>query len=587
MKIVKAIVLFCTAMLMLACGPTDTGNFKISLKLPENIVGNCATDWKYDDFVDDFCIVKNDTIELTIFSTDSLSDPYVLDETKVFPVSGQIAGETEFSRSLRTDRYYKFFVKVTNEREKVKLTGGIEGVFYDETKNYDVNIFLGLTGDFVRLVSAQGEKSSLETYIPEDDGSSGTRATVLKDGRILLAGGSVFNSSGAEIFEKTTNYIDMADLKVTKGPLLKDGVKDHVMATLDLQTSPLGKAVVAFGKTQDGYNANVYLIDPAKNTVESKGAFSGRAHARALTIGGEVYISGGCDATSAVKDIIKVDKTGIVSKWRDMTQGRCLHGMIDVSWTTTDDQGVETIHPAILVFGGAKKYIQNNTNRDLIGWDGAESFAEVIDDNGSSPINVLNANWDGAAKTTGFTIAGHAATRVKWDDENKGPANDIVALAAAGFIQSAVDQDLSLSLNNFVIRGSGDLTKPKELTWVMNSYGTSIKCAYASMAPVSSPESFPVQYAALNCGASKSIERAEDTRAEQQIYVLEVRAAAIDGGGFNLIASARAGLTGLPTDNNNPGLFLDGPVTANAFGQAFLFGTRYVYVVSGFSYGIY
>jgi hypothetical protein len=270
-----------------------------------------------------------------------------------------------------------------------------------------------------------------------------------------------------------------------------------------------------------------------------------------------------------------------------MTQGRCLHGMVDVSWTTTDDQGVETLHPAILVFGGAKQYINSATDRALIGWDNADTFAEIIDENGSASINVTGANWDGTAKTTGFSLAGHAATRMRWDDENKGPANDIVAVAAAGFIQSAVDQDLTLSPSNYVIRGVGDITKPKELAWNLYTYGTSIQCAYATMAAINSSESFPVQYAALNCGASESIERAYDTRAEQQIYVIEVRAAAIDGGGFNLITSARAGITGSSTDSKNPGLFLDGPVTTNNFGQAFIFGTRFVYVISGFSYGLY
>lgn len=574
MKMTKVLVFFCAAMLMLACDKGDTGNFKISLKLPENIVGNCATDWKYDDFIDDFCIVKGDTIELTIFSTDDLAEGYVVDETKVFPVTGQISGETEFSRSLRTDRYYKFFVKVTNEREKVKLTGGLEGLFYEETKNYDVNVFLGLTGDFVRLVSDQGEKSSLETYIPEDDGSSGSRATVLRDGRILLAGGAVYNNNGDEVFEKTTNIVDTAHMKVEKGPLLKDGVKDHAMATLHASNAPAGKAVVAFGKTRDGYNANVYLIDPAKKTVESKGSFGGRAHARALTINGEVYITGGCDATSATKDIIKVDKTGAASKWRDMTQGRCLHGMVDVSYT--DGEG--NFRPAILVFGGATKYIIKNIDRSLIGWDAGDTFAEVITENGSTKITVENAGL-------GFTLAGHASVRMKWDDQNKGPADEIVAMAAGGFLQPAVDQDITLSPNNYIIRGTGDLTNPTGLTWTLSSYGSSIKCAYAMAAPISSPENFSVQYAALNCGSGKSVERDYDNRDEQQIYVLEVRASG-SAGSFSLTASARAGLVGT-TDPNNPGLFSDGPVAANDFGQAFLFGTRYVYVVSGFSYGLY
>ncbi|HOW50728.1 MAG TPA: hypothetical protein PLV42_01650 [bacterium] len=585
MRIVNAIVLFSVAMLAFACAQKDTGNFKINLKLPENIINNCATDWKYEDFVDDFCIVKNDSIELTVFSTDKMSNPYVLDETKIFPVTGQTSGDTEFSRSLRTNRYYKFFVKITNEREKVKLTGGVEGIYYEETKNFEVNIFLGLAGDFVRLVSDQNEKSSLETYIPEDEGSSGARAAVFKDGRVFLAGGAVFNSNGDEIFEKSTNFISTKDLKVEKGPSLKEAVKDHVVALLDATGSNTGKMVIAFGATQNGYNNKVYLFDPDKNSIETKGgSFTGGAHARALTIGGEVYISGGCDAGAASPQVIKIDKAGNASIWQTMKQGRCLHGMVDVSYK--DGEGV--LHPAILVFGGAKKNIFDSTNRDLIGYNG-ESFAEIIDESGVADIAIAGVGCQTSGdQTLCFTLAGHAATRITWDDANKGPTADVVAVASAGFIQSANDADLTLSLNNYVIRGVGDSTKPRELAWTLNSYGTSIKCAYADMAPISSPESFPVQYAALNCGTGDSVARSYDKRVEQQVYVIEVRAAPKTGSdGFDLVASARAGITGASTDINNPGLFLDGPVAVNHFGQAFLFGTRYVYLVSGFSYGTY
>lgn len=584
MKIIKAVTILCAAMLVFACAQKDTGNFKIGLKLPENIVGNCATDWKYpDSFIDDFCIVKNDSIELTIFSTDDIAKGYTLDESKIFPVTGQLSGETDFTRSLRTGRYYKFFVKVTNEREKVKLTGGVEGIYYEETKNFEVNIFLGLAGDFVRLVSDQTEKSSLETYIPEDEGASaGSRAAALKDGRLVLAGGSIFTEDGIEIFEKTTNLIDMTHLKVEKGPALKEGVKDHVMAFLDATGSNTGKVVIAFGATSNGFNNKVYLFDPAKNSIETKGgSFTGGAHARALTIGGEVYISGGCNKDDASAEIVKIDKTGAATLWQSMKQKRCLHGMVDASYTDGDGN----LQPAILVFGGAKKNITENTNRDLIGYDG-DIFAEVIDKDGQKDIAIAGVGCETVGdQTQCFTLAGHAATRITWDDANKGPMNDVVALSAAGFIQSAKDADLGFSPYNYIIRGTGDPTKPKDLTWTLYPYGTSIRCAFASMAPISSPESFPVQYAALNCGTGESISRTLDTRAEQQVFVLEVRAAE-NGDSFSLVASARAGLTG-NIDTNNPGMFLDGPVTANDFGQAFIFGTRFVYMVSGFSYGLY
>jgi len=161
----------------------------------------------------------------------------------------------------------------------------------------------------------------------------------------------------------------------------------------------------------------------------------------------------------------------------------------------------------------------------------------------------------------------------------------VSVLAVAGFRQSAIDSDLSLSAFHYLIRGVGDLNKPKTLKWTIEATGTSIRCAYATMASLGSPEASSIRFAALNCGTDEAITRDYDTREEQRMYVMEVRATDSYDGGYDLIASARGSITGSSTDTNNPGLFLDGPIATNDFGQAFLFGTRFVYLVSGFSYG--
>lgn len=556
----------------------NSSEIVIQFKLPENIINNCANDWKYDDFIDNFCLVTGDLIDITIFSATEPDGPYTVYDWRIKTLASM--GDDTMTLYLHPDRYYRFFAKVINEEENTKLSGASAGLHATAVKRYDIDLFLGLTADFVRVVADAGEKSSLQTYIPEDDGSSGAGAVALKDGRILLAGGGVFNANGEEEFSKKTNYIDMASLKVTMGPELKEGVKDHVVALIDDADSATGKVVVAFGKTRDGYNANVYLIDPEKDTIESKGAFGGRAHARSLVIGGEVYISGGCDATSGYKEIIKVDKNGAATKWQSMKQGRCLHGMIDVSYTSGG-----ALHPAILVFGGAKRYIDDNTDRYLVGYN-EEPFAEVIDENGAQAVAIAGIGCDGSAGAAEcFTLAGHGAARIRWDSESKGPAEEVVVLASAGFVQPAIDQDLHFSPHNYLIRGAGDPTKPKSLTWSAEATGTSIKCAYATMAAIGSPEMSPIRYAALNCGAGKAVERSYDTRDEEKIFVLDIHATMTGGDVFSVNVAVRPSITGSPVDINNPGLFLDGPVAVNDLGQVFLFGTRYVYLVSGFSYG--
>ncbi len=579
--------------LLVSCGQENTGSLKISLVLPE-IPTELADSYSCKNASisqenDDFCIVENDTIELITFSTDSLAVPYSLDSQQTFRISST-TGEEEFARTLRSNRYYKFFAKVTNKNGKVKLSGGIEGLYYQESKNYTVNLFLGLAGDLVRIAPIKKNSSSSASLLKE--GASGAAAVALKDGRVFLAGGSTYTSS-TETFERQTRLLDMTDLKASVGPELREAVKDHAMALLDSTTVPAGLAVIAFGKTQNGYSDKIYFFNPSTEAIESKGTFSGRAFARALTINGEVYISGGCNADSAFTDVIKIDKSGVISKWKDMSRGRCLHGMIDVSWN--DDNG--NFHPAILVFGGAKKYITVASDRSLVGYDEDNGdFAEIIDENGSHKITLTGAGCSSEPDGTKlcFTLAGHGATRVIWDNKNKGPVEDVVLVAAGGFLQAKETQDLSVSPSTYLIRGKkGSSPDPTTMSWEVSSFGSSIRCAYATMAPISAQENFPTQYAALNCGGiltSPSVQRYYDPYFTQQMFVLEVRASAVDDNtdgipeDFSLTASAKSSITTTTFDYQDNGVFIDGPVVANGSGQAFLFGVDFVYLAGGYSY---
>jgi len=580
--------------LLASCGQQNTGSLKITVVLPEvpselTATHSCRNASEEND---DFCIVREDTLELVTFSTDSLATPYSLDSQQTFRVLST-AGEEEFARTLRSNRYYKFFAKVVNKNGKVKLSGSTEGIYYQENKNYTVNLFLGLTGDLVRVSSIKKNSSSSANLLKE--GASGAAAVVLKDGRVFLAGGSTYLSSGTETFERQTRLIDMTDLKAAAGPELREAVKDHAMALLDSATVPEGLVVIAFGKTQTGYSDKIYFFNPATETVEPKSSFSGRAHARALSINGEVYISGGCNADSAFADIIKIDKNGVVSPWKSMSRGRCLHGMTDISWYDGDGN----FHPAILVFGGAKKYINAASDRSLVGYDENNGdFAEIIDENGSHKItlsgDVAGCSSDPDGTKLCFTLAGHGSVRVVWDNKNKGPAEDIVVVTAGGFLQAKETQDLAVSPSAYLLRGKkGSSPDPTTMSWEVSSFGSTISCAYASAAPISALENFPTQYAALNCGGiptSPTVQRYYDTYYTQQMFVLEVRATPIDSNSdgipedFTLTASAKDSITTATFDYQDNGVFIDGPVVANGSGQAFLFGVDFLYLASGYSY---
>ena len=142
------------AFMLVSCDSGNTGDFKITLKLPYDD-GICS---QYDSDEDNendysYCINRNDQVSLVIYSKQSISDEYVYADRKLITADKNDGGKDEFIRSLKKGSYYRFFVEVTNENQKLKLTGGIDGILYDDANNYDVDIFLAPVGDFARVVS--------------------------------------------------------------------------------------------------------------------------------------------------------------------------------------------------------------------------------------------------------------------------------------------------------------------------------------------------------------------------------------------------------------------------------------------------
>ena len=182
------------AFMLVSCDSGNTGDFKITLKLPYDD-GICS---QYDSDEDNendysYCINRNDQVSLVIYSKQSISDEYVYADRKLITADKNDGGKDEFIRSLKKGSYYRFFVEVTNENQKLKLTGGIDGILYDDANNYDVDIFLAPVGDFARVVSDRKrfDENSLESYFDED-GSKGSAAVAFKDGSIYMAGGYDF-----------------------------------------------------------------------------------------------------------------------------------------------------------------------------------------------------------------------------------------------------------------------------------------------------------------------------------------------------------------------------------------------------------
>ncbi|HPS28713.1 MAG TPA: hypothetical protein PLZ43_00520, partial [bacterium] len=169
----------------------NNGNFKISLKLPIDTELICSRiPESSEDIYFTYCINQTDKIKLSIYSTSDPSDPYLFDDFVVTKVSDDSAADGEYSISAKLSKnsYYRFFVEVTNSNEKLKLTGGIDGVYYPSTSSVD--IFLGAVGDFVRVVGDRSDDrndyNSLKSYF-DTAGSKGAAAVALKNGKIYLS----------------------------------------------------------------------------------------------------------------------------------------------------------------------------------------------------------------------------------------------------------------------------------------------------------------------------------------------------------------------------------------------------------------
>ncbi len=555
-RIISLLFIIAVAGLLFSCGTENTGDFKIRLRLPIDN-GDC-----WDDYGDDtYCINPTDQILLTIYSTPDLRQPYEYTDRRLFRVRST-RGQEEFIRSLRSENYYRFFVEVTNANEKLKLTGGIEGIYYDDSRNYEVNLFLGAVGDFVRVVKdrANFDATSLKSYFEFGAGSSGSGATALKNGNLFLSGGYYY-----EEYMNNAMIFDMPNLTSKEVSPLRVPLKDHAVALLE-DDSSTGKVVIAFGEGEGGFSSEVLIYDPESDRYQSLGHKEPLTMARALTIDGEVYIVGGCTPTAPHNKVYKVTKNGELTEYATLRQGRCNHSVADIS--TTDEEG--NINVRLLVLGGStdakgENPIANNDN-----------FAEIVTNNVSNPVNIEDRNGEDNAELLSRGLVSSAATRLSWDDRTYGP--EVAVVSVGGYLMGGEGDSTFLLTNPNLFIFTEKEGDPD--TWVYDINGAPNRCARPSISGIAAGEMSISQFAAVNCGTD---EIRRDSTDHQIIFVVQVRKS-YDTEYERTIYSASVRDT-LMEENRDPlnGVIIDGPTTTNALGQAFVFGTEYVYQISGFA----
>ena len=562
---------FILAFMLISCDSGNTGDFKITLKLPIDYESVCNDlDDPNSDYT--YCINESDQVMLSIYSKSNIADDYVYADRKLIKVADNKGGKEEFIRSLKKGAYYRFFVEVTNSNEKLKLTGGIDGVYYDDKNNYDVDIFLAPVGDFARVVADRGDagKTSLMSYFGEG-GSKGAAAVALKDGSIYMAGG--FDLEEEEVSKKAVIF-DMQSISKNDVKDLPVKLYDHIAALLDDGTET-GKIVVGLGMTEDDQlNASVWIYDPKNNKYDlfALGAPE-MTKAKAITIDGDVYIVGGC-SNKGEAGVYRISaKTGsVVSEtFATLKQGRCNHAVADVSIVNVDENGVKTVTPRILVIGGSTDTKEGKETPVL-----GENFAELVTQGVSTPMAVADRNGgdDAELKTKG--LISPAAVGVLMDDKEE---TETVVAVLGGYLRNGEgDAETWVSNPSLLV-----FSEKGENALVYDKNGTANECARPSAALLGSEEKNVIKYVAVNCG-TQEIDRIKRNATDQVVFVLQVKRVKDSDLGIEVFSSSVK--DSLMEGNNDPesdAIILDGPVAVDALGQVFMLGGQFVYQVGSYA----
>jgi len=417
---------------LVSCDSGNTGDFRISLKLPTD--NGVCQGFEYDEDMEEdytYCINRTDQVLLSIYSKSEINEDYVYADRKLIRVDSNKNGKEEFTRSLKKGTFYRFFVEVTNANEKLKMTGGVDGIYYDDSKNYSVDIFLSAVGDFTRVVRdrTNPDGTALESYI-DTDGAKGSAAATLKNGDVFMAGGYLFDYE--EISQKAMIF-DMAKLSSKEVKKLPMPLMDFVASFVDDGTEK-GKVVVGLGRTGDGTTVSqLWYYDPEKdvyNLLPDMGVAVEKA--KAITIDGAAYIVGGCDSngngTTGVYKVSFANGVPSVEPFANLKVGRCNHALADISDVEIDENGVKTVTPKFVVVGGSIDSKNEGAETPVTG----ENFIEIVSADKVEPLSFSSRNGGDDSNLMKTGIIAPSATAITMDDREE---SEIVIAVAGGYLR--------------------------------------------------------------------------------------------------------------------------------------------------------
>ncbi len=511
-----------------------------------------------------YCINANDKIIVSVYTKESADDEYSFDSDFNFTAEMSGMNSLDLSFMAASRPYLRIFVKVLNKNGKLKLTGAAESVKEEHTK-----IFLAPPGDFVRIVSnrTKPDENSLESLF-QSKGSKGAAATILKDGNVYMSGGYSMDTNS---IVQTASVFNMKNISRKDVTNLPKKLYDHIAAFLDDRTET-GKVIVGLGTTEDEtLNSSLWIFDPESDSYTPLNLDNQpMTKAKSITVDGEVYIVGGCTGTGASNAVYKISaKTGsiVTESFATLHSARCNHALADVS--TVDGSGNKTVK--ILVIGGSTNYKPEGKETPVAG----ENFAELVTENASEPINIVSRDKrdDSALQNTG--LISPTAVGVVMDDKED---NEMLTAIVGGYIREGENGTYSWSANkNFFV-----FSKNGYNSFIYDKSISPFECARPSAALLGSGRKNPIKHIAVNCGAGET----DRTRTYngQIIFTLQVkRIKDFDLGTEIFSPSAQISLMQQNQDSGNNKM-IDGPVAADALGQVFLLGGKYVYQTGGYEF---
>jgi hypothetical protein len=188
------------------------------------------------------------------------------------------------------------------------VTGALNQERFQHTATLLLNGDVLVAGGFVRGTIYPIALGSAEVYSPSSGtwtptGSLGARgqhtATLLPNGKVLVAGGHAFSGQGLDLHTNTATLYDPASGTWSATGSMADRRARHTATLL-----PSGKVLVAGGYdwNSSSTRASAELYDPATGTWSATGGLTHPRsdHTATLLHSGKVLVTGGMDQTSGI-----------------------------------------------------------------------------------------------------------------------------------------------------------------------------------------------------------------------------------------------------------------------------------------------